>query len=329
MPHSTASLFTLRNDTLRVTLTNYGARIISILAPDRTGHQANVVLSHASLEAYEADRTAYLGATIGRVANRIAKGRFTLDGVEYQLPINNAPNNLHAGPEGFDRRLWTATEFPDAVEFTLTSPAGDQGFPGTLTVTVRYTLTASALQIEFTATTDAPTIVNLTNHAYFNLSGNASTSIEDHILQIAATHYTPKSAANVPTGELAPVAGTPFDFRQPQPIGSRIEDPILSLYEGIGYDHNFVLTPAPVAPAATVTHPPTGRTLTVHTTEPGVHFYTGDFLAQNGTHPNRTGFCLETQHFPDSPNHPHFPSTILRPGETFRSATTFTFTTNE
>ena len=332
-----AELWTIANDHLRVAFTTYGARLVSLEAPDASGSLANVVLGYNSLELYIADKT-FFGATIGRFANRIANGRFTLAGTEYSVPANNGPNALHGGPHGFDRHLWHATPIPSGVEFTLTSPAGDQGFPGTLTATARYTLEGPTLRAEFTATTDATTIVNLTNHAYFNLSGARgepnqflSETILDHIVTIPAPHYTPVTESLIPTGELAPTANTPFDLTHPTRIGDHIDAEHPQLNIAGGYDHNYVFAPSDkeeIDLAATVTDPLTHRTLTVHTTQPGMQFYTGNSISPastSGLFTRRSGFCLETQHFPDSPNHPAFPTTTLHPGEAFRATTTFTF----
>jgi aldose 1-epimerase len=343
---STAELFTLRSPHITVRLTTYGARIVAIDTPDRTGKMGGIVLGYDKVEDY-LPVTPYFGVVAGRYANRIAKGQFTLDGRSYQLSINNGPNSLHGGKDGFDRRNWSAREVPSGVEFTLISPDGDQGFPGTLTAHVTYTLDGDTLSIQYQATTDKPTVINLTNHAYFNLSGDGNPSILDERLQINADKFTPVDATLIPTGELAPVAGTPFDFTTPHLIGERINADNEQLHRAKGYDHNWVLRSgseaigahsipvghAPMLPiAAIVTDPTTGRILTVRTTEPGIQFYSGNFLdgrfpsRSGGKYTLRSGFCLETQHFPDSPNHPNFPSTELKPGQTYQSTTTFTFT---
>ncbi len=332
MPDDTAvSLFTSATETLTVTFSDYGARLISLQAPDRAGTPAHVIIGYDSLDLYIADKT-YSGALIGRYANRIANGRFSLDGSNFQVPQNDATNALHGGAIGFDRRVWSALPLSDGIEFTLVSPAGDQGFPGTLNARVRYTLSGSQLRIDYSATTDAPTIVNLTNHAYFNLSGGAQPTILDHHISIPAAAYTPITPALVPSGELAPVDETPFDLRQPARIGDQIDDDDAQLKYAGGFDHNWVLdATGELKLAATVHEPVSGRSLTVHTTQPGLQFYSGNFMdgtmpaRSGGFYPRRGGLCLETQHFPDSPNHPNFPSTVLRPGETFRSTTIFTF----
>jgi aldose 1-epimerase len=308
---------------------SYGGIIQSLVTPDRDGGLASIVLGFDTLDAYLAD-TRYIGAVIGRYANRIAGARFTLDGRVHRLPANDGTSHLHGGPRGFHTVPWRAEPFRAAdgvgVRLSHASPAGDAGYPGTLDVTVVYTLTESgALVIDYDATTDAPTPVNLTQHSYINLAGDGR-SILDHELTLAASRYTPVDAALIPTGELAPVHGTPFDFTRPRAIGARIDagDPQLVL--GRGYDHNLVLDrPAngDLAFAARLHEPTTGRTLEIHTTEPGLQLYSGNALG--GAHPARTGVALETQHFPDSPNQPAFPSTILRPGERYRSRTEYRF----
>ena len=328
---------TLRHGQIEASFLDYGARLISLILPDPAGSLADVVLGYESLALYLEDKS-YFGAVVGRFANRIADGRFSLDGAIYTIPQNDQTNALHGGPLGFDRKLWTTKEVAvkegEALDMTLLSPDGDQGFPGALTATVRYTLDSRGLQLDYTAATDRPTIVNLTNHAYFNLAGETSATILDHEITLAAAAFTPVTSLLVPTGELKPVVGTPFDLRSGVRIGDRIDevDPQLS-FAG-GYDHNWVLGPPnQMKPAVILRDPLSGRTLTVSTTEPGVQFYSGNFL--NSTMPNRvgglynrrSGLCLETQHFPDSPNHPNFPSTLLRPGETVSSTTLFSFET--
>jgi aldose 1-epimerase len=336
MPDGTpVDIYTLKSDALEVRITTFGARVVSILAPDRNGKTADVVLGHPDLQGYLADKGTYFGAIVGRYGNRIAKGKFTIDGKSYQVPTNNNGNALHGGTVGFDHKVWTAKEVPEGIELTLVSKDGDQGFPGTLTSHVTYTLHHNALRIDYAATTDKPTVVNLTNHAYFNLGGETSGTILDNVLTLHADKYTPVDAGLIPTGELAPVAGTPFDFRKPTPIGARIHDNNPQLKIAGGYDHNFVLIGANGATktAAVVFDPKSGRILTVTTTEPGVQFYSGNFLDGSIKGPGGVAYvknaalCLETQHFPDSPNHPAFPSTLLKPGETLHSTTTFTFTT--
>jgi aldose 1-epimerase len=325
---------------VEVSACTYGATITSIVAPARDGTRATVVLGFDSVTPY-LSQTAYLGALVGRYANRIAHARFVLDDVVYQLEPNNGPNLLHGGARGFDTRLWNAAAFTrgrdQGVRFTRVSPAGEEGFPGTLQVTVEYVLTpVGALQCSFTAETDAPTIVNLAQHAYFNLSGTAA-PILDHELTIGASRFLPVDADLIPTGVLEPVAGTPFDFRRPRRIGDRIDDPHPQLGLGRGYDHNWVLDrdrpsadDGQLAHAATARDPRSGRRLDVFTTEPGLQFYSGNFLdgrlrAAQGTLVRRAGFCLETQKFPDSPNHPTFPPAVIRPGQRFEARTIFAF----
>ena len=326
-------IYTLTSAQIEVRVTAYGAHLVSVRTPDRSGKMADVVLGYDSLQGYLNDRKTYDGAIVGRYGNRIALGKFTLNGTTYQIPVNNGANALHGGPKGFDQYVWQAQEVPDGVEFTHVSPDGDMGFPGTLTAKVKYTLKGSTLRIDYSATTDKATALNLTNHAYYNLHGDDKGNILDQRIEINADRYTPVDAGLIPTGELAPVAGTPMDFRKPEAIGARIDADFEQLKLAGGYDHNWVLGGkiGTLHPAAVVTDPVSGRKLTVETTEPGVQFYSGNFL--DGTYTGRygvkyekhSGFCLETQHFPDSPNHKDFPSTVLRPGETMHSTTTFTF----
>jgi aldose 1-epimerase len=332
--------YTLTNGDLRVRIITYGGILQTIEVPDRHGRLANVTLGFDNLPDY-VERSPYFGCITGRYANRIAGGQFTLDGETYQLPINNDPNSLHGGDVGFDKHVWDASPFLTkravGLRLTHTSPDGDQGYPGTLAAEVTYTLTRHGIRMDYVATTDAPTVVNLTNHAYFNLAGEGSGTIDDHRLQIDASDYTPVDGTLIPTGEIAPVAGTPMDFRHPTAIGDRNRDGTFEqLVIGRGYDHNWVLdrrddTYTELERAARVTDPRSGRTLTVLTTEPGLQFYAGNFL--DGTlvgtsgqmYRQGDGFALETQHYPDSPNQPHFPSTVLRPGETYRTTTIYQF----
>jgi len=326
-------LYVLRNEAIEVAIMNYGARIVSIQTPDRDGNLADVVLNYSGLDGYVADVSSYLGAIVGRYANRIAGGRFSIDGRTIHTTINNGANMLHGGSNGFDRRVWSAQCFSSGVELTVESEDGDQGFPGNLTVQVRYTVLPRALRIDYSFTTDRTTVVNLTNHAYFNLSGRPETSILGDELAIAADYYTPIDSRLIPVGTLCPVDDTPFDFRSRTVIGSRIESDDRQLELAGGYDHNFVLTgeAGELRKVAHLHNPDSGRTLTVSTTEPGLQFYTGNFLdgtsygAAQESHRKRTGLCLETQHFPDSPNHPNFPSTELRPGQIGHSTTIFEF----
>ena len=326
-------LYTLSDSDLTVRITNYGAHIVSIQAPDRTGKRADVVLGFNDLAAYQADAKTYMGSVVGRYGNRIAKGTFTLDGKQYHVPTNDHGNALHGGTTGFDRKVWTAAKTANGVELTLVSPDGDMGFPGQFTAHVRYTLEGKSLHIAYSATTTKPTVLNLTNHSYFNLAGEGNGDILQQQVMLAADRYTPVDATLIPTGELAPVAGTPLDLRQPVAIGAHLGDANDQLKIAGGYDHNFVLNGSGpgLHLAAKVVDPGSGRTLTVTTTEPGVQFYSGNFLdgtlkgASGGTYVKHAGFCLETQHFPDSPNHPSFPSTTLKPGQTMHSETVFTF----
>ncbi len=331
------SLFTLADSALQVQLMTYGAHTVSIEAPDRNGKRIDVVLGFNTLDGFLADASTHMGGTIGRYGNRIAKGTFSLDGKQFHLDLNNNGNTLHGGKVGFDRKNWTARVVLNGVEFTLVSPDGDMGFPGTLTAHVRYTLVGNKLRLDYTATTDKPTVVNLTNHSYFNLAGSGT--VLDNVLTLNADRYTPVDAELIPTGELAPVAGTPFDFQQPTVVGKRIheDNPQLKLGGGGGYDHNYVLkpasTPGALRLAAVVTDPASGRTLKVSTTEPGVQFYTSNSLVgplkgrDGAIYSKYSGLCLETEHFPDSPNHPAFPSTTLTPGHTYHSSTVLEFTT--
>ncbi len=331
-------LYTLKNAQLTVQVITYGAHVVSIDAPDRNGKKADVVLGFDSMDGYVLEsNTTYAGAIVGRYGNRIAKGTFKLDGKEFHVPLNNGANSLHGGTVGFDKKVWKAHEITNGVELTLVSPDGDMGFPGELTVHVRYTLENSSLRIAYSATTTKPTVVNLTNHSYFNLAGNGQGTVLNENLTIKADRYTPIDAGLIPTGELAPVAGTPFDFTKATAIGARINATNEQLTLAGGYDHNFVLSSAGgkdgLREAAHAVDPASGRTLTVLTTEPGVQFYSGNFL--DGTLTGRfgakyvkhSGFCLETQHFPDAPNHPAFASTELKPGETYHSVTVFRFGT--
>ena len=279
---------------------------------------------------------------MGRYGNRIRGGKFTIDGHTYQIPVNNGANALHGGPHGFDDQDWTAKELPDGVEMSLLSKDGDMGFPGTLTLHVRYTLAGSALHIHYAATTDKTTVVNVTNHAYFNLAGDGSGPILPEVMQINADQYTPVDAGLIPVGGPKPVAGTPLDFNKPTAIGARINEPNEQLKLAGGYDHNWILRGAgsgnskgEMKVAAKVYDPKSGRVLTVTTTQPGVQFYSGNFLdgsfkGKSGVaYKKYAGLCLETQHYPDSPNQPDFPSTLLKPGETMHSTTVFTFSTQK
>ena len=321
-----------------VSVISYGGIITRIEAPDREGRPDNVVLGFPDLAAYEAHNgNHHFGALIGRFANRIAGGRFTLDGQAHQLPVNDGPNSLHGGPTGFGRRLWTLTpQGDDAVLLSLHSADGEAGFPGALRVEVTYRLDDDGtLRLDYRAVTDRPTILNLTNHSYFNLAGNGSGSVERQVVRIEADHYTPIDDTLIPTGEIASLDGTPLDFRQPTEIGARLRDPHPQLSLARGYDHNWVLRGGrgELVEAAQVHDPASRRALTCLTTLPGLQFYTGNFLdgtrcGSAGTlYRQGDGFTLETQHFPDSPNQPGFPSTVLRAGETYPHATAFRFHT--
>jgi aldose 1-epimerase len=335
----TMDLYTLTNHNgMQVSITNYGGRVVSILVPDRNGKIADVVLGFDHLQGY-LETNPFFGALVGRYANRIAHGKFTLDGVTYKLALNDGPNSLHGGLKGFDKRAWKARELSQghpAIELTYLSKDGEEGYPGNLSVKVVYTLGAdNGLKIDYTATTDKDTVVNLTNHSYFNLAGQGSGDILKHLLMINADRFTPIDATLIPTGKLASVQGTPFDFRKPTAIGARIQENNEQLKFGRGYDHNFVLNHhgGGLVLAARVTEPESGRVLEVLATQPGVQFYTGNFLdgsihgKRGKVYGFRTAFCLETQHFPDSPNHPEFPSAELKPGQVYHQVTVYKFST--
>ena len=332
-----ADIYTLTNrNGVQAQITNFGAGLVSLKVPDARGRVADVVLGYDDAAAYEAD-TFYMGTVAGRYANRIAGGRFRLGGVVYRLAQNNGPNHLHGGLRGFNKVVWRARELRRrdgfGVELSYLSRDGEEGYPGNLSVTVAYVLTdRDELRIEYAATTDKATVVNLTNHAYFNLAGHDAGSILDHVLRINADRFTPVDETSIPLGELRAVKGTPFDFTRPAPIGSRINQDDEQLRRGRGYDHNFVLNKrgAGLSLAAEVYEPATGRALEVWTTEPGLQLYTGNYLegarGKGGHVYNvREGFCLEAQHFPDSPNRPAFPSTVLRPGRRYRQTTVYKF----
>jgi aldose 1-epimerase len=320
---------------VKIRAITYGAVITSLEVPDRSGTPGDIVLGFDRLDGYLNDPP-FFGAVVGRYGNRIAKGQFTLDGRTYTLATNNGPNHLHGGVKGFDKYVWNAEPLKDAngVAFTRTSPDGEEGYPGNLRVRVTYTLTEkNELVVDYHATTDKATPVNLTQHSYFNLSGDGSGDVLGQELMINADRYTPVDETLIPTGELAPVQGTPFDFRKPTAIGARINQDHAQLKNGKGYDHNWVLnrTGPGLRPAVRVVDPGSGRSLDIATTEPGLQFYSGNFLdgtitGKNGhVYRHRNGYCLETQHYPDSPNKPAFPSTVLKPGEEYRSRTVFTF----
>ncbi len=329
-------IYTLTNENgVEARIITYGGRVVSLKVPDRKGAMGDVVLGLDSMEGYTANAGPFFGALVGRYANRIGGARFTLGGVEYKVDKNDGANSLHGGARGFDKAVWTAKELADGgVELTYLSKDGEQGYPGNLTATVAYHLTvANELQIDFAATTDKATVVNLTNHSYFNLKGAGDGDILGHLVMLNADRFTPVDSGLIPTGELRAVKGTPFDFRKATAIGARIEQDDEQLKLGHGYDHNWVLNGrgGRLKLAARVEEPSTGRVLEVSTTEPGIQFYTGNFLdgkivGKGGkAYGRRSGFCLETQHFPDSPNKGQFPSTVLKPGGRFESTTVFKF----
>jgi aldose 1-epimerase len=334
-------LYTLTNKNgMEASITNYGGTLTSILAPDKHGKVADVVLGYDNLKQYVADKGGtYFGALIGRYANRIAKAKFTLDGVAYTLALNGKPNSIHGGKVGYNKRVWTAEPIATAdgpsLVLTYLDKDGEENYPGTLKVKVVYTLTnENALKMDYTATTDKDTIVNLTNHAYFNLAGAGSGTILNHLLTVNAKSYTPIDTTSIPTGEIAPVADTPFDFEKPVAVGQRIDDDDVQLKNGHGYDHNYVIDregKSGLVLAARAEDPESGRILEVWTTQPGVQLYTGNFL--NGTqigkgdkaYNRREGFCLETQHYPNTPNEPAFPTAELKPGQVYHEVTLYKF----
>jgi aldose 1-epimerase len=330
-------LYTLKNrNGLEVEITNYGGAVVRLKTPDQRGHLADIVLGYSDLSGYTGG-SSFFGALIGRYANRIAQGKFKLDGVEYQLAKNNGANHLHGGVRGFDKVVWQAREVVRqhgaALELTYLSRDGEEGYPGNLALTATYTLTdKNELRIDYAATTDKDTIINLTHHSYFNLAGAGAGNILDHQLLINADRFTPIDETLIPTGELQAVRGTPFDFHRPTAIGSRINQTAEQLVRGQGYDHNFVLNKRDreLSLAASVYEPGSGRILELWTTEPGMQFYSGNFLDQvagkdGKVYNRRDGFCLEAQHFPDSPNRPAFPTTVLKPGERYAQTTIYKF----
>lgn len=329
-----AKFIILKNKHISVSVTNYGARIAGLITANKNGKPTDVVAGFKDVDAYLKATSPYYGATIGRYANRIANARFNLNGNTYHLPVNNGPNTLHGGG-GFQDKVWDIIDSGDQhVSMRLLSPNGEDGFPGDLSVNVTFSLNDNALLIDYEATTDRDTVINLTNHAYFNLNGEGSGSILDHSIMINAHNYTPVNESLIPTGAIAPVAGTPFDFREAKTIGERIESRHEQLLFGRGYDHNYVLNKnnAPeLSLAAKVTGDKTGIYMEVLTTEPGMQFYTGNFMDgtnifKGGAQDNfRTTFALETQHFPDSPNQPAFPSTVLSQGVVFKSSSLYRF----
>ena len=328
-------IYTLRNDKgCEARIMTYGGIVVSLKVPDKNGNFGDVVLGYDKLDDY-VKNSPFFGALVGRYGNRIAKGKFTLAGKEYTLALNNAPNNLHGGPIGFDKRVWKATTLLTAdgpvLKLNYLSQDGDQGFPGNLNVTATYTLTAdNGLLLNYTATTDKATLCNLTQHSYFNLAGKGD--VLNYLVYINADKFTPVDKTLIPTGELKPVEGTPFDFRKPTAIGARINAADEQIKFGNGYDHNWVINkpPGKLGLVARVTDPATGRVMEVLSTEPGVQFYTGNFLdgytGKGGwVYKNRSGLCFEPQHYPDSPNHPQFPSAALKPGETYQNTILYRF----
>lgn len=331
-------LFTLRSSGgIELDVSSYGGIVTRLLVPDREGRLADIVLGHEAVADY-VDNVPYFGAIVGRYGNRIARGRFTLDGVAYELATNNGANHLHGGNRGFDKVVWDAapysTDSEAEIVLTHVSPAGNEGYPGELSARVTYALTTEdELRIDYEATTDAPTVVNLTHHTYWNLAGHDAGTILDHELTVHASRFTPVDEGLIPTGELRPVGGTPLDFREPAAIGARIEADDEQIRFGGGYDHNYVLDgwtdDGTLRAAAVLRDTMSGRRMEVLTTEPGLQLYSGNFLGGIGKggarYGKRWGMCLETQHFPDSPNQPTFPSTVLRPGDAYRSTTVYRF----
>jgi aldose 1-epimerase len=329
-------LYQLKNTSgMHVALTNYGARVVALKVPDKSGKIVDVVLGFSSVGEYQKTEDPYYGCIVGRFANRIANGKFTLNNKSYQLPVNNGLNHLHGGPAGFHTAIWNVMKVNESsVEMNYLSKDGEQGYPGNLSVTVRYSVTgANELEIYYEASADASTIINLTNHAFFNLNGEGDGSIEQHQLLIEADYFLPVNDALIPVGMLQPVDSTPFDFRKEQTIGSRIHQQDAQLVTGRGFDHTFVVKGPlnELRKAATATGDRTGICMDVFTTEPGMQLYTGNFmlgrnkLKHGSTDAFRTAFCLETQHYPDSPNQPSFPTTVLQPGQVFRSTTIYKF----
>lgn len=328
-------LYILKNKNgVQAAVTNYGGHLVGVLVPDKTGKLTDVAIGFDDIDGYKKALSNYYGATIGRYGNRIAKGHFVLAGKRYDLFINNKPNTLHGGKVGFNDVVWDATQINDhTISLTYLSKDMEEGYPGNLKCRVTYELTDdNAIKISYEATTDKATIVNLTNHSYFNLNGIGSGTILNHVVQLKAAHYTPIDSTSIPTGEIAPVAGTPFDFGKPTGIGTRIDTTDVQLKNGKGYDHNFVLDKHDITtPVATVTGDKSGIKMEIFTTEPGLQFYSGNFMDGSNTihggqkDDHRTGFAMETQHYPDSPNRPQFPSTELKPGETYKTQTIYKF----
>ena len=330
-------LFFLRNNQMEIAVTNYGAAVVAIMMPDKNGNYANVILGHDSIDGVINSPEPFLSTTIGRYGNRIAKGKFTLNGKEYDLAINNGPNSLHGGPTGFHTRVWDARQKNDqAVEFKYTAQDGEEGFPGKVEILMTYTLTEyNEWMITYKATTDKTTIINLTNHAFFNLAGvkENTPTVCNNLLTFNADFYIPIDEVSIPTGEIAPVEGTPFDFRKPHLVGDRIDADHVQTKNGAGYDHCFVLNKkerGELSLAAKCVEPLSRRFLEVYTTEPGVQLYTGNWLNgfsgyKGATYPRRAAICFEAQCFPDSPNRPYFPSCVLKPGEEYKQVTVYKF----
>jgi len=335
-----SNLYVLKNSNIVAAITNYGARVVSLLVPDKNGKMTDVVVGFDNVNDYTQGSDTYFGAIVGRYGNRIAKGKFELDGKEYTLPTNNGPNSLHGGDTGFSRKVWDAQQLNDStLQLTYVSKDGEEGYPGTLTAKVTYTVMGNqGLKIDYHATTDKKTVVNLTNHSYFNLNGEGSGTINNHLMMINADKFTPVDSTLIPTGNLESVANTPLDFRSPTAIGARINDTSsVQLKYGKGYDHNFVINPTndSLTKAAEVMGDQSGIVMDVYTDQPGMQFYGGNFMdgshtIKGGKKDNyRTAFCLETQHYPDSPNHPDFPSTTLSPGEVYKTTTIYEFSVKQ
>lgn len=333
------ALYVLKNKDIQVAITNYGGRIVGLIVPDKNGKPTDVVIGFNGVNDYQQANEVFYGPLIGRYGNRIAKGQFTLNGKAYKLATNNGVNHLHGGPTGFHTRVWDAKQIDDkTLELSYVSKDGEEGYPGNLTVKVIYSLTDNnGLQIDYTATTDQDTPVNLTNHAFFNLNGEGSGTVNNHLLMLNADRYSPVDSTLIPTGEPASVAGTPFDFRKPTAIGAHIEEANEQLKNGGGYDHNFVLNKkgTGMTKAAEVVGDQSGIKMEVLTTEPAIQFYGGNFMKGNDTGKYgkafgyREAFCLETQHYPDSPNHSTYPNTILKPGQTYRQTSVYQFSVNK
>lgn len=340
MPDGTpVEIFTLTDGPFEARIMTYGGIVVSLKVPDRHGKPEDVVLGFDALDGYVANNnakgTAFFGAVIGRYANRIAHGAFTLNGKNYSVPLNDGPNSLHGGPHGFHNVVWKGKAVENGVELSYLGKDGEAGYPGNLSVVVRYTLIKGDLRIEYSATTDKDTVLNLTNHSYFNLAGQGHGDILNHRLTLHASRFTPVDSTLIPTGKLESVAATPLDFRKATAIGERVDARNEQLHIGRGYDHNWVLDAGggKLSEAAVLYEPASGRTMRVLTTQPGIQFYSGNFLdgsiqGKVGVpYGHRSGLCLETQHFPDSPNHSNFPSTELKPGARFHSVTVYSFST--